>query len=125
MGYIILEAAVCMLAIYGLIMLVLAAVEKKSGSGRGPRKHPGVRVVLLVKDAEEQIEYIIRKAVKSDVTSGLLSENSLVVIDMNSSDSTFLLLEKLQKDFSCVEILPFEDRALVFEELPIFSHPQN
>lgn len=135
MIYILFEAVVCLLATYGLIMLGCTAVlhirkrspEKVSGMVadciKCPPMHHGVRIVLLVKDAEEQIEYIVRTAVKNDFASRVMSDNSLVIIDMDSSDNTYLLLEKLQKDFSNVEALKFEDKELVFNDFNIFSHP--
>lgn len=114
-----LEFIVCLLAVYGLIMLVFAAAVRIRA--KEPGKHPGVRMVLLVRNAEEQIEYIVRNAVKDDLASRVMSENRLVVVDMDSTDSTYLLLEKLQKDFSNVEILKLQDRAMIFEDFPIFS----
>jgi hypothetical protein len=133
--YILFELVVSLLAIYGLIMLGFTAAGYMRG--RSPGKvhglvsdcinrtpvRPCVRMILLVRDAEEQIEYIVRTAVKNDFASGVLSDNSLVIIDMNSSDNTYLLLEKLQKDFSNVEAVRFEDRELVFDDFTICSHP--
>ena len=134
MTYILFKLVVCLLAIYGLFILGRTAAVHISG--RSPKKYPGlvvdcvncspmhpdVRMILLVRDAEEQIEYIDRTAVKNDFASRVMSDNSLVIIDMDSSDNTFLLLEKLQKDFSNIEALKFEDRELVFEDFTIFSH---
>ena len=129
------ELVVSLLAIYGLIMLGFTAAghirRRNPGKVPGlfsdcinsPSVHPCVRMVLLVRDAEEQIEHIVRTAVKNDFTSCVLSDNSLVIIDMNSSDNTFLLLEKLQKDFSNIEAVRFEDRELVFDDFTICSHP--
>jgi len=133
--YILFELAVCLLAIYGLIMLARTAAvhiharlpEKVPGpaadSAHCPPAHHGVRMVLLVRDAEEQIEYVVRTAVKNDFASRVMSDHSLVIIDMDSSDNTFLLLEKLQKDFSNITAVRFEDRVLVFDDIAIFSHP--
>jgi hypothetical protein len=132
--YILLKIVVCLLAIYGLFILGRTAAVHIPG--RSPKKHPrlvvdraicppmypDVRMVLLVRDVEEQIEYIVRTAVKNDFASRAMSDNSLVIIDMDSSDNTFLLLEKLQKDFSNVEALKFEDREHILEDFNIFSH---
>ena len=107
------EAAVCMLAAYGLITLALSAAGYLSA--KGPAKHTGVRLVLIVKDAEEQIEYIVRNAARHDLTSRVLSDGKLAVIDMDSSDNTYLLLEKLQKDFPNIEPIKYENRFRIFE----------
>lgn len=113
------EFIICLLAAYGLIILVFAAASRLRARDTG--KHPGVRVVLLVRNAEEQIEYMIRNAVKYDFTSRVMSDKSLIVVDMDSTDNTALILEKLQKDFSNVEIMKFQDRTLIFDDFPIFS----
>ncbi len=148
MIYILFKLVGCLLAIYGLF--ILGRTVAVHFFGRSPGKPPrlvvdgincspmrpglvvdcvnylpmrsGVRMILLVRDAEEQIEYIVRTAVKNDFASRVMSDNSLVIIDMDSSDNTFLLLEKLQKDFSNVEVLKFEDREHIFEDFTIFSH---
>ena len=135
MLYILFEIVVCLLAIYGLVMLSCKIALHIIGRSPGklpepavncvncPPVHHGVRIVLLVRDAEEQIEYIVRTAVKNDFASRVMSDNSLVIIDMDSSDNTYLLLEKLQKDFSNIEAFRFKDRELVFNDFNVFSHP--
>ncbi len=114
-----LECFVCLLAAYGLLVLVLemAGLIRSRISGLRPK----VRVVLLVKDAEEHIEHIIRNAAKKDFAARVLSDRNMTVVDMNSSDHTYQLLEKLQKDFSNIEVLTFEDRTLIFDGFSIFS----
>lgn len=119
MLYKLLECAVYLLAAYGLLVLVLGAAESIRCRISGHR--PKVRVVLLVKDAEEHIEYIIRNAVKKDFVSRVFSDKNMVIVDMNSTDHTYQLLGKLQKDFSNIESLTFEERELIFDDFSIFS----
>ena len=119
MLYRLFEYVVCLLAAYGLLMLVLSAAG--AIQNRIPGRRPRVRVVLLVKDAEEHIEYIIRSAVKKDIASKALSDRTIAVVDMDSMDHTYMLLEKLQKDFSNIEALTFAERNLIFEDFSIFS----
>jgi hypothetical protein len=115
------EITVGLLALYGLVMLVFAVAGRLRL--KDLQKHPGVRVVLLVKNTEEQIEYIIRNAVKNDFASIVLSDDRILVVDMNSTDNTYRLLEKLRRDYSNIEILGFNERECVFEDFSIFSPP--
>ena len=114
-----LECIVYLLATYGLLVLVLGAADMIRCRVRGRR--PDVRVVLLVKDAEDHIEYIVRNAVKKDFASKALSDKNMFIVDMDSTDSTNQILKKLQSDFSNIEILPFEDRSMIFDDFYIFS----
>ena len=114
-----LECAVWLLAAYGLLTLVHGMIELIHCRISGHR--PNVRVVLLVKDAEEHIEYIIRNMSKKDFVSKTLTDKNMVIIDMNSTDHTYQILEKLQVDFSNVEALSFEEKEHIFDDFPIFS----
>ena len=118
-----LEYLIYLLATYGFVVLILGAVELIGC--RAPAHRPDIRVVLLVKDAEEHIEYIIRNAVKRDFVTKVFSDKNMVVIDMNSGDHTYQLLEKLQNDFSNIEALTFEERELIFDDFSTFSHSKN
>lgn len=117
--YILLECVICLLAAYGLLVLVLSAAELIRCRVSGCR--PKVRVVILVKDAEEYIEYIIRNAVKRDFISKVFSDKKLVIVDMDSTDQTYQLLERLQKDFSNIESLTFKEREFIFDDFSTFS----
>lgn len=113
------ECFVWLLAAYGLFTLLLGAVGLIRCRISG--HHPNVRIVLLVRDAEEHIEYIIRNAAKKDFASRVLSDRNMVIVDMNSTDHTYQLLERLQKDFSNIDTLTFEERDLIFDDFSIFS----
>lgn len=114
-----LECIVYLLATYGLLVLVLGATELIRCRIKGRR--PNVRIIFLVKDAEEHIEYIIRNAVKKDFASRAFSDKNMIIVDMNSTDHTYQLLEKLQNDFSNIEVLTFKERELIFDDFSIFS----
>jgi hypothetical protein len=81
---------------------------------------PDVKVVLLVRNAQEHIEYIVRYAVRKDIASKLFSNRKLTIVDMASDDDTPLILEKLQRDHSNVEVLSHDDRELVFKDFISF-----
>ncbi len=110
----IIKCLICILAVYGLIALIAGISESIFCRMAGPR--PKVRAVLFVKDAEEQIEYIIRYAVKKEYASRVMSDNKLAIVDMNSRDNTYALLERLQKNFPSIEALKMSDSDNILKE---------
>lgn len=90
------------LAVYGLLVLILSIAESIRCRVRDRR--PKVRIILLVRNAEEHIEYIVRSAVKKDMAGRLLSDAKIAVVDTDSSDNTYMLLEKLQNAYPGIEV---------------------
>lgn len=110
---------VCILAAYGLLSLASGLAESIRCRISGVR--PEVRVVILVQNAEEQIEYIVRNAVKKDIQSKMLSDKKVIFVDVNSNDKTYELLEKLHKSFSSIEVLPYHEGERIYDGFSIFS----
>lgn len=110
----VLRCIICILAVYGLLTLVLNLSESISCRFTGHR--PKVRAVLLVQDAEEQIEYIVRYAVKKEYAARVFSDMRLVIIDMDSADNTYVLLEKLQQNFPSIQVLKMSGLDSVFND---------
>jgi hypothetical protein len=100
--------------VYGLLSLLLGISESICCRMAGP--NPMVRAILLVQDAEEQIEYIVRYAVKKEYAAKILSDKKLIIVDMNSSDNTYILLEKLQKNFPSIQVLKISDVDSIFKD---------
>ena len=93
----------CLLAVYGAYSLVCVLFEAiRAGSLPGSRN---VKVVVAVRDAEEQIENIVRNAVKDSVAAKLMSEGNITFIDMGSKDDTYLMLQKLQKEYEMIDVV--------------------
>jgi len=113
MVYIIFNFVVCLLAVYGLFTILRSL--KLALYRNNTVRLSGVRVVVLVKDTEKYIEYIIRNINHMDLKSVALSDRNIAVVDMNSSDSTFMLLEKLKKDFQNLDIYKYDERSGIFE----------
>lgn len=101
------ECLTYILAVYGLMMLIFSIAGSIRCRVRGRR--PKIRVILLVRDSEEYIEYIVRSAVKREITSKLLFDEKLAVVDADSSDNTYKLLEKLQKTYPGIEIFKLSE----------------
>jgi uncharacterized surface protein with fasciclin (FAS1) repeats len=118
MFYYIIKFLACLLAVYGafaLITCITGAVRSRSTICFSK-----VKVVIAVRDVEEQIENIVRNAVKADLASRLMSDGNLTFVDMDSQDGTLLLLHKLKKDYENIDILAMSDKYTVFSD---FSKP--
>lgn len=113
------DCIIYLMATYGLLVVVLGAADMIRCRIRGRR--PNVRVVVLVQDAEDHIEYIVRNAVKKDFASRALSEKNVIFVDMNSSDRTSLLLKKLKDEFPNIEIVSPDERLRIFDDFCVFS----
>jgi hypothetical protein len=114
MFYYIIKYLACLLAVYGaftLISCVIGAIRSRSSAGLSK-----VRVVVVVKDVEEQIENIVRNAVKGDLATRLMSGGSLTFVDMDSHDGTLLLLQKLKRDYANIDVLEMEKRNMAFSD---------
>lgn len=108
-----LECIVYLLASYGLLTFFLNIFDLLRCRIRGRR--PAVRIVLLVKNAQEQIEYMVRNSVRKEYASKLLSDRKIMIVDMNSEDSTYELLERLGKSFNSIEALQYKDREQIYK----------
>ena len=116
----IIQCLICILAVYGLLTIIHNISEFVSSRLAGHR--PKVRVVLLVQDAEEQIEYIVRYVVKQEYADRALSDKKLIIVDMDSTDNTYVLLEKLQNNFPSIQVIRMSDMESVFKDF-VFSPP--
>lgn len=114
----IIQCVIYVFAIYGVISLFFGAAELIRYKAAG--RLPDVKAILLVRNAQEHVEYIVRYAVRKDIASKLYSDRKLVIVDMNSDDDTPVILEKLQKDYSNIEVLSYDERELVFKDFLSF-----
>ncbi|NMA33619.1 MAG: hypothetical protein GX940_03575 [Clostridiaceae bacterium] len=111
------DAIVCLtyiLAIYGLFILLSGIAGSMRCRVKGRR--PEVRVILLVRDSEEHIEYIVRNAAKNEIAAKLLSDAKIAVVDAGSSDSTYSLLERLQKTYPGIEVLKISELDKIVDD---------
>lgn len=113
------ECIIYLLAAYGTLVLVLGAIDLIRSKIAASR--PEVRVVLLVQNAQEQIEFIVRNVVMKDYASKVLSDKKVVFIDMDSSDETVALLKKLQQCYPSIDVKQYKDKEDIFSDFQLFS----
>ena len=115
MLYSILLYIACLLAVFGAFSLVSCLFD--AIRSRSTAALPGVKVIVAVRDAEEQIEYIVRNAVKADLAARLMSGGNITFIDMDSRDETYIMLQKLQKDYGNIDLLKAEELDRAFSPM--------
>lgn len=113
------ECIIYLLAAYGALVLVLGAIDLIRS--KMAANHPKVRVVLLVQNAQDQIEFIVRNVVMKDFASRASSDKKVIFVDMDSSDDTVVLLKKLQQCYPSIEVLQHQDKEVIFRDFQLFS----
>ncbi len=117
------ELILWILAVYGMFSLissVVGLIRLKSHI-----KCQSIKLVLLVKDAEDCIEYVVRNLAGKDFLTGVLPNKNISIVDINSTDNTYLITKKLKRYFQNIEVLRFNERENIFDETAIFSHSQK
>ena len=100
------------LAAYGLSILLKGLL-----AGRRKNDEAGLRLAVIVKNREQDIEWIIRKAIAE---GGILTNRSgrpIMILDMESEDETLGIAEKLAMEYEELEALPYEERETLFADI--------
>jgi hypothetical protein len=106
---------ICLLAVYGGFSILFGIIEERRF--RPAIKSNNVRVAIIVKDAEENIEAIVRNAFSYDFQGRALSAHNIAVVDLGSSDDTLRILGKMGSNNQCIDIYTVEDKCKVFSDL--------
>ena len=101
-----------LLAFYGAIVLMITIIN--SARFRVLNNNPSMKLVLLVKDSEENIEGVIRGMFSEEILRRLLINEKLTVLDMGSEDETKRILEKLTGEYNDLEIVEQGQKEKIF-----------
>ena len=64
----------------------------------------GIEHCIYLKNAEEAVEGYVR-----DIISKYPNMKNLVIVDMDSTDHTYEILEKLQKEYEFIRIIKYSE----------------
>lgn len=92
----IIEVTIWILCIYGLLSIIKDITDEASYK----KIKSNTKLILTVKDAEEGIENYIRQ-----LNFSKNFYNNLVVIDLDSNDETFNIVEKLAEEGLNIKVL--------------------
>ena len=103
---------ICLFAVYGALTILLGIAEDIKTRPIG--KKDNIRVVLLVKNAGDYVEEVVRSAFRQDFTGKALSACNLAVVDLGSTDDTVKILEKLCLEYQYVDVYTYDEKDKVF-----------
>ena len=83
------------LAIFGIIQLFIQSISLRNYQNS---TNENTYFILTVLNQESTVEDLIKSVVWS------MPINCLKVIDLGSTDNTLMIVEKMQKDYDCIEI---------------------
>lgn len=106
---------ICLLAIYGGFSIIFGLIEEKRY--RPLVKSRNVKVAIIVKDAGENIEAIVKNALSYDFQGKALSAHNIAIVDLGSSDDTLKILGKLGYNNQYIDIYAEQDKNKVFSDL--------
>lgn len=94
-------AVVWVLALYGLIEIIktiyyICTYEKIDKEG--------ITLIIAVKNQEDKIEGFCRSLLFRYLAGKKDYINNIIVTDLNSSDSTKRIVEKLEEDYQCIKM---------------------
>lgn len=100
------ECILWILAIYGLIDIIRDIFYIFSSSKINTKD---TFIIVAVKNQENNIEGFIRNIMFKLVCTKNLQDTKVIVTDLGSSDETRHILEKLNDDYECLEIIEWEE----------------
>lgn len=98
---------VYMFAVYGVLSLLFYLFSCIKGKKHGA--NASLKLVLLVKNAEECIEYTVFNITKRILSDRSMPIKTLSIMDMGSNDDTQLILDKLTCDYGAIELIKEKD----------------
>ena len=104
--------AILLLAVYGLLVLL-----KELISPRRKMDEEGLKLAVIVKNREQDIEWIVRKLMAGEDVLTTRCKRPIIILDMDSNDDTYGILEKLDMEYDELEVLPFTEKDRLFSEL--------
>ena len=103
----------CLFATYGFATLSREIVY--SIWDRGAEKNSCFKVVLVVKDCEQEVEWVVQRMLNYRLPNGSESMCRLTVVDLGSIDETEKILERLKCKYPELEILQENEKEKIFQ----------
>ena len=102
------------LAIYGLYEIIKTVINSYLTK---KVKLSNAYLVIIVKNGENYIEYLTRKAIIRKVIEKANYIKEIIIIDLNSEDETSKIIRKLEKDYNFIKVLNKEEINKFFSSI--------
>ena len=73
-----------------------------------------IKLVLIVKNQGDTIEGVLRNVLPRNFIRKLMPGGKLTILDMGSKDDTLEILQKLEIDYPCLEVLKQGEKEAIF-----------
>lgn len=110
---IIYDVLIYLLAVYGALTLIFSIAS--SVYYRTKTENRNVKLVLVVKNKQDIIEYFVGCIFKGSILKKVIPGGKLTVLDMGSSDETRGILDKLKRDYEYIDIIKEEEKEKIFQ----------
>ena len=114
MGDFILNTILWTLALYGLFELIKTILNIYTCTNL---KSDGIYLIIAVKNQENKIEGFLRSFLFKIIYGKEESIKHIIVTDLDSSDETENILEKLSKDYDYIKLANWKDCKEVIESI--------
>ena len=97
---------ICTLAIYGFIEIIKNTYYKFTTTNL---KSKGIYMILAVKNQEDTIEGFLRTVLFRLIYGNEELIKKVIITDLNSTDETPEIIEKIQKDYEYINVLDWKE----------------
>lgn len=114
MGDFILNSILWTLALYGLIEIIKTIINIYTYSNL---KSDGIYIIVAVKNQEDKIEGFLRNFLFRIIYGKEESVKDIIVADLDSTDDTINILNKLQKDYDEIKVANWKECKEIMENM--------
>ena len=106
MGNFIINSILWVLALYGLFELIRQIIYMITYTNM---KADGIYIIIAVKNQEERIEGFLRSVLFKILYGKEENIKDIIVTDLNSTDKTKEIVNKMSTDYECVKIINWKE----------------
>ena len=110
------SAIVWTLALYGLFEIIKTIIYIFSYTNL---KSDGIYMIIAVKNQEGKVEGFLRSIIFRFLYGKEEYIKDIIVTDLDSSDNTMKILEKLQKDYDCIKVANWRECKEVIDNINV------
>lgn len=114
MGNFIFNTILWTLALYGLFEIIKTIINIYTYTNL---KSDGIYMIIAVKNQENKIEGFLRSLLFRVIYGKEEYIKNIIVTDLDSSDETINILNKLQKDYECIKVTNWKECKEVIESI--------
>ena len=114
MSEFIINSIIYILSIYGLMTVIKEAVRIITYT---KLKSNGLYLIIAVKNQENKIEFFLRNLLFRIIYGKEEYIKNIIVADLNSEDSTREILNNLEKEYECINVVNWDECKELVENI--------